>query len=116
MLTETRSFEPFNLNNWIKPDVDGSKPLGNDEPSTTSDVTLENAILLCLLFSLVSREPTFVFNELSADAALEASDETAAERATSSVETLVVREVSAEVLVDVSVETLVLIEVTCERT
>ena len=96
----------------MKPDVDGSKPLGKDEPSTTSDVTLVNEILLCLLFSLVSREPTFVFNELSAEAALEASDETSCERVTSSVDNLVVNEVSAEVLEDVSEETLALIEVT----
>ena len=100
----------------MKPDVDGSKPLGNEAPSTTSDVTLVKAILLCLLFSLVSSEATLVFNELSADAALEASEETSCERVTSSVDNLVVNEVSAEVLEDVSEETLALIEVTCERT
>ena len=100
----------------MKPDVDGSKPLGNEPPSTTSDVTAVNEILLCLFFSLNSSEETFALSEVSAEDALEASDETAAERATSSAETLVVRDVSAEALEDVSEETLALIEVTCERT
>jgi len=68
----------------MKPPVDGSKPLGKEEPSTVRDVTLVKAILLWRLFSLNSREEALASSELSAEAALEASDETAAERATSS--------------------------------
>ena len=100
----------------MKPPVDGSKPVGNDEPSTTSEDTEENAILLCLLFSLVSSDESFEPSvEISAEW-LVSSDETAEALADCSTEIAVSSEVSAANLDEASDEIAALIERTCDAT